>query len=308
MNGARSVDPFLGKQLGKDGFLSVEARLGEGGMGAVYRARDTRRDRAVVIKFLHAELTQDPQTLERFKREGRRFAALDHPNLIKVYGLGREQGAVFIVTEFVDGRTLRDAVAEDGALSSREALRITREAALGLATAHEANVVHRDLKPENIMLRDADRSVVVLDFGIAKDLDATTALTMPGTYIGTVGYSAPEQLLAQDVDARTDIFSLGVILYELLTGKMAFDGKRTVEIEQATLQGRPTPIKRLNDEVVRPLARLIDRMIQRKPRRRPRDMHEVADEIERVRRALETGEAVEDGGILRGAIARVFGQ
>ena len=166
IEGAEPVDPFLGKKLGKDGFLTVEERLSEGGMGAVYRARDTRRDRAVVVKFLHAELSGDPQNLERFKREGQRFAALDHPNLIRVFGLGREQGAIFIVTEFVDGRTLREVVAEDGPPDSSEALHIIREAALGLAAAHDASVIHRDLKPENIMLRNDDRSVVVLDFGV----------------------------------------------------------------------------------------------------------------------------------------------
>jgi serine/threonine protein kinase len=301
-------DPFLGRRLGRDGFLRVDRRLTAGGMGAVYLARDEKRDRPVVVKFLHSELFSDASTVERFKREGRRFGDLRHPHLIRVYGLGREQDAFFLLTEYVRGRNLRQLVEAEAAFSTDEALRIGREVALGLAAAHAIGVIHRDLKPDNIMLRESDRSVVVLDFGIAKDLHASTALTMPGTYVGTVGYSAPEQLLGQDVDARTDVFALGVILYELLTGRMAFDGKRTVEIEEATLRGRPTPIVRLNEEVVGPLARLIERMIERKPRRRPRDMEQVALELERIRAALAAGEIPEEHRSLRTVIARVFGQ
>ncbi len=287
---SRDPDPLVGRRLGKDGFLVIQSKLCEGGMGSVYLARDERRNRQLAVKFLHSEALADPDMVTRFKREGQKFAALTHPNLVRIFGLGKEAGRIFIVSEYVDGRNLAQHLKRTGALDGEEALRICTAVALGLEEAHGQGIIHRDLKPENIMLRKDDQSVVVLDFGIAKDLDATTALTAPGIYIGTLGYSAPEQIMGGDIDHRADIFALGVILYELLTGQMAFDGKRTVEIQQATLKEKPVAIKRINSEVVFPLARLIDRMIQKKPRRRIQTMAGVAEEMATIAQAMAAGE------------------
>lgn len=307
MTDSNEPDALLGRRLGKDGFLVILERLGEGGMGSVYVARDERRDRLLAIKFLHRECLADPDALARFKREGRKFSSLDHPHLVKVYGLGKELGRRFIISEFIKGRNLHQILEADGPLPADEALRICRDAADGLVAAHAEHIIHRDLKPENIMVREADGRVVVVDFGIAKDLDATTMLTAPGVYIGTIGYSAPEQIMGEEVDPRADIFSLGVILYELLTGRLAFDGSRTVEIREATLRNNPTPVRRLNDKIIAPLARLIDRMIQKKPRRRPRDMIEVVAAIDRVAAELRAGYTAADRRSIGGVLRRVFG-
>lgn len=305
-NPPKNTDPLIGLRLGKNGFLVIRDSLGEGGMGSVYRARDTTRNCWMAVKFLHREACTDPRMVARFKREGKKFSGLTHPNLVKVYGLGKERGAYFIVSRFVEGRTLGEIVKEDGPLAVDEVLRVGREVARGLAAAHERHIVHRDLKPDNVMIRNADRAVQVIDFGIAKDLDSSTMLTAPGTYIGTVGYCAPEQLLGKDVDGRSDIFSLGVILYELLTGEMAFDGEKTVELQEATIRSRPTPVRRLNQEIVSPLARLIDRMIQKKPGRRPGDMTEVADTLDSIRKRLENGESPAERRSVKDALLQVF--
>jgi serine/threonine protein kinase len=298
-------DPLIGQRFGEDGCYVVELKLGEGGMGAVYRALDEKHQRPVALKFLRSD-TSDRDAVERFKREGRKFGRLRHPNLVQVYALGREKGRLYIASEFVAGRNLYSILAVDGALAVESALRIARAAAAGLVEAHKNLVIHRDLKPENIMVRDADRVVKVLDFGIAKDLDASVALTKQGTYIGTPAYSAPEQVKGEGIDHRADIFSLGVILYELLTGRVAFQGRHTVEVLKATLKDEPVPAQRLNDSVSAPVARLIDAMIQKSPRRRPESMESVVREIDLILDAIARGISEEEGRGVRAFLKRVF--
>ena len=289
-----------------DGALLIQKKLGQGGMGSVYLALDEANARPVAIKFLRPERFVDKEMVTRFKREGRKFAGVRHDNVVRVYALGREHGLLYIASEFVDGRNLFQCLEQDGPFAPEEALRVTKDVALGLHEAHKVNVVHRDLKPENIMIRAADQQVKVLDFGIAKDLDASVGITRLGTYLGTPAYSAPEQIRGEEIDHRADIFSLGVILYELLTGKVAFDGRHTTEVLHATMREQPIPVHRLADGVIRPVADLIYRMIEKKPRKRPADMGEVVASIDRVQDALARGYTEDERRGVIGVLRSLF--
>src|SRR5258706_14343636 len=216
-----------GKRLGP---YEIIAPLGAGGMGEVYRARDARLSREVAIKVLPESVAQDSETLARFEREARAVAALSHPNILGIFDIGREEGVVFAVTELLEGRTLRDEISETP-LPLRRTTDYAIQMARGLAPPHEKGIIHRDLKPENIIVTKEGR-VNILDFGLSKRVetasDSDSAMqtasrqTDPGTVMGTVGYMSPEQVRGRPVDPRTDIFSFGAILYEMLAGKPAF--------------------------------------------------------------------------------------
>jgi serine/threonine-protein kinase len=268
--------------MGGENGLVVVRLIGRGGSGTIYMAWDEANQRSVAVKFLHDNYAANPVLLARFEREGRVFSEIQHPNLVRVYTAGREGGRLYIVTEFVPGKNLYQLLKKEGPFPIRRALSICRDVAAGLHAAHQHNVVHRDLKPENIMVRTTDQIVKVLDFGIAKDLNASVDLTQLGTYIGTPAYSAPEQVRGEKVDHRADIFSLGVILYELLTGKVAFDGRHSTEILHATLRDDPIPVGEINHLVTRPVARVLERMIEKNPIHRFESMQLVSTEIARV--------------------------
>jgi serine/threonine-protein kinase len=272
-------EDMMGLRLGADRSIVVMRRLGKGGGGSVWLGWDEKNQRSVALKFLDPISAADPKHRERFIREGRRFGTLRHANIVRVHGLAQSGTHLYLISEFVDGRNLHQLLKSEGQLRVRHALEITRDVALGLAHAHAQGFVHRDLKPENIMVRTADGRVKVLDFGIAKDLNATEALTQFGHYLGTPAYSAPEQVRGRLVDGRSDVFSLGVILYELLSGKTAFEGRESTEILRATLEDQPEPLVKLNRNVETPVAQLIDRMIEKDPRRRIHDMATVAQEL-----------------------------
>jgi serine/threonine-protein kinase len=301
---AAKPDPLVGMRFGK-GALLVVKKLGSGGMGSVYLGRDDKHDRMVALKFLDLG-NASPDATERFKREGKLFGALRHPNLVRVLGFGRESGRTYIVSEFIDGKNLHQLLKVNGPFKVDDALRITRDVAIGLCEVHKAHVVHRDLKPENIMISERDQVVKVVDFGIAKDLAASQAYTKQGCYLGTPAYSAPEQIKGLAIDRRADIFSLGVILYELLAAQVAFQGKETTEVLDATISDEPMPLTELNQNVIGPVARLIQRMIQKSPRRRPADMTEVLAEIEQVRAALAKGYSAEEQRGIATWLQRVF--
>jgi eukaryotic-like serine/threonine-protein kinase len=235
-------------------------KLGSGGMGEVYLAEDTRLGRKLALKILPAEFTRDPDRLARFEQEARAASALNHPNIITIYEVGEHEGAHFIATEFIEGRTLRQS-SPPGGMPLGEALEIAIQVAGALQAAHEAGITHRDIKPENVMIRP-DGYVKVLDFGLAKlteksdpkidpakiDKEAATVLrpnTDPGTVMGTVTYMSPEQARGLRVDARSDIFSLGVMLYEMVAGRPPFDGATSSDVIAAILVREPTPISRL---------------------------------------------------------------
>jgi non-specific serine/threonine protein kinase len=244
------------------GRYQIKALLGAGGMGVVYRARDTTLQRDVALKFLPPALALDPEALHRFVREARAASALNHPNILTVYDLDENAAGRFIVTELVEGDSLRDLVSES-ALNLEDALDVSAQIASALAAAHEAGIVHRDIKPENV-IRRRDGRVKVLDFGIAKlarqgdpeDPDSTTDLgvTAPGIVVGTLRYMSPEQARGADVDGRSDVWSAGVVLYELLSGSPPFQGRGVADTLAAILCEQPAPIAGIPDDVARVIA------------------------------------------------------
>jgi eukaryotic-like serine/threonine-protein kinase len=274
----------------------IETLIGSGGMGEVYRARDTRLDRDVAIKILPDEVRADAGRRSRFEREARAASALNHPNIITIHDIGEAGGVSYIVMECVQGRTLRDLLAH-GPLETQELLQIAAQAAEGLAKAHSAGIVHRDLKPENLMV-SADGVVKILDFGLAKQsLAASTRPTPPQTesrtVMGTVGYMSPEQATARPVDFRSDQFSLGSILYELATGKRAFQRASHAETLSALLRDDPEPIERLNPGAPAPLRGIVARCLRKDPEERYASTRDLARELQTLRDRL--GETLSAG-------------
>ncbi len=232
------------------GVYEIVGLIGAGGMGEVYRARDARLNRDVAIKVLPVSFATDAERLERFEQEARAAAALNHPNILSVFDVGAKDGAPYVVSELLEGETLRERLSS-GAMSVRKAVEYAVQLAHGLAAAHEKGIVHRDLKPENIFLT-ADERLKILDFGLAKLVETPDVLsgasnvpttprivTQPGVMLGTMGYAAPEQLRGLHADHRADIFSFGVILYELLAGRRAFAGQTVIDTMTAIIKDNP---------------------------------------------------------------------
>ena len=225
------------------GPYEILAPLGAGGMGEVYRALDSRLGREVAIKVLPASFAADPDRSRRFELEARATGMLNHPNILAVYDIGTHDGAPYLVTELLDGDMLREHIP----LPRRKTIEYARQIANGLAAAHAKGITHRDLKPENIFITN-DGRVKILDFGLAKVTSANTSqtatlnATTPGMAMGTAGYMSPEQVRGQAVDLRSDIFSLGVILYEMISGQRAFQGDSAIEAMNAILKEDPPPL------------------------------------------------------------------
>jgi Tol biopolymer transport system component len=250
------------------GPYEIVAPLGAGGMGEVYRARDTRLGREVAVKVLPGELAHDADRLRRFEQEARAVSALNHPNVLTLHEFGAENGVAYFVTELLAGRALRDLLAAGERIPVRRALDWGVQAARGLAAAHEKGIVHRDLKPENLFLT-SDGTLKILDFGLAKlttpDEGALAAAatiagtdTASGVVLGTAGYMAPEQVRGERVDARADLFALGCVLYELLSGRRAFQGESGIDTLHAILRDEPAPLAELRAEVPPAVARVVD--------------------------------------------------
>ncbi len=275
----------------------IVSRLGSGGMGEVYRARDDRLGRDVAIKVLPAKLANDPERIARFRREARVAASLNHSNIAAVYGFEEIDQAHFLVMELVNGRSLADRL-QSGPLPIDETLSVVAQIAEGLEAAHESGVVHRDLKPSNVMLLP-DGKVKILDFGLAKALDAEPPVldadhsptvsvqhTLPGTVMGTVPYMSPEQARGRTVDRRTDIWSLGCVLYECLTGGRAFDGESATDVLAKILERDPR-WEALPARTPARVRELVERCLEKDPRRRIRDSGDVRLDLERARDARE---------------------
>ncbi len=298
----------IGSRLGPYEILSP---LGAGGMGEVYRARDTRLGREVAIKVLPAALAADPERLKRFEREARSASSLNHPNIVTIYDIGSQDSVSYIAMELVTGRPLRSVLLPQ-ALSVRQLLQLGTQVAEGLAKAHAAGIVHRDLKPENVMVTE-DGHVKILDFGLAKltqpdssgsgrtQAPTVSGATEEGIILGTVGYMSPEQATGQSVDYRSDQFSFGSILYEMATGRRAFQRASAPQTLAAIIQDEPEPIAALNPKIPAPVRWTIQRCLAKEPRNRfdstgdlARDLSTIRDNLSEATSAIETasGEAV----------------
>jgi serine/threonine protein kinase len=233
----------------------ITEKLGEGGMGEVYLAEDTKLKRQVAIKFLPEHLTKNKENVERFEREAEAAAALNHPNIVTIYEIAEEDDQTFIVMEYVDGVSLRTKV-DDKNVTVEEVLHLIEQICEGLTKAHQADIVHRDIKPENILI-DNDGRVKILDFGLAK-LKGVSKLTKETSTLGTIHYMSPEQLQGKEVDHRSDIWSLGVVLYEMLTGEVPFKGEYEPAVMYAVLNEVHEPIKGDRTGMSRQLERIIN--------------------------------------------------
>ena len=261
-----------GSRLGP---YEVVAPVGAGGMGEVYRAHDSRLHREVAIKTLPSAFAEDPNRLARFQREAQALAALSHPNIAGIYGLEESGDTFALVMEFVDGPTLAERIAA-GPIPVSEALTIVRQIGAALEAAHEKGIVHRDLKPANIMLR-IDGDVKVLDFGLAllsrpsgalRECDETETQTVPGRIMGTLSYMSPEQARGEVVDARSDLWSLGVVLYECLAGRRPFEGASHSEVVAGILEREAPAVKSLNRAIPGRLSELIAKLLTKDPEQR----------------------------------------
>jgi len=292
------------------GPYEVDSLIASGGMGDVYRARDTRLDREVALKVLAAHVTVDAERLARFAQEARTTALLNHPNIVVVYDVGSDQGVPYVVSELLRGETLR-ARMKGGALPVRVAVGYAAEIARGLFAAHHLGVVHRDLKPENIFITDDER-VKILDFGLAKcrheTLDITredtSVATQPGTLLGTVGYMSPEQVRGAATDSRSDIFSLGVILHEMISGTAPFHSDSAVETLHAILKDDP-PVLPRREGVAPALEHVIRHCLEKSPDARFQSARDLAFVLEFILRSPDaqpprTSQA-------RGVLASIFG-
>ena len=272
-------------QIGPYKIISL---IGAGGMGEVYRARDPRLQRDVAIKVLPSSFTADPERLRRFEQEARAVAALNHPNIVSIYDIGSDNGVHYIVSELLEGETLRERIGL-GAMPARKAIELAVQLANGLATAHESGIVHRDLKPENVFLTRSGR-LKILDFGLAKlhrpreqaeTIDGDTAHTSAGQVLGTAGYMSPEQVRGEAADHRSDIFSFGAILYEMLTGKRAFKRNTSAETMTAVLNDDPPEFSSVNMQPVAPaLERIARHCMEKQPNQRFQSVHDIAFDLE----------------------------
>jgi Tol biopolymer transport system component len=270
------------------GPYEITSPLGAGGMGEVYRGRDTRLDRKVAIKILPSEFASDAQFRARLEREAKTISSLNHPNICTLYDIGHENGSDYLVMELLEGETLAERLTY-GPLSTEEVLRYGIEIAEALDKAHRQGIIHRDLKPGNVML--TKNGANLLDFGLAKsappvDIAGATVqkqLTAEGMIVGTFQYMAPEQLEGVEADARTDIFALGALLYEMATGKRAFEGKTKTSLIAAIVSGRPTPVSQIQPLAPPALEHIIERCLEKDPADRWQSAHDVAEELKWIR-------------------------
>jgi eukaryotic-like serine/threonine-protein kinase len=266
----------------------VLEQIGAGGMGVVYRGVDVRLGRPVALKVLQPEALSDPQRRRRFEREARAASALNHPGIVTVYEVGSEGDVDFIAMELVEGQTLRELLGT-GSLKPKQAARLAAEVASALAAAHEKGIVHRDLKPENVIVT-TDGRAKILDFGLAGTVpeaaagsQVTTAVTRPGTVLGSAGYMAPEQVRGQQADARSDVFALGAVLYEMLTGERAFRGATRVETMNAVLNAEPAQLDGASVALPPGLKQVVGKCLRKAPGERYASAREVAVALETLR-------------------------
>ena len=297
------------------GHYDVTSLLGEGGMGQVWQATDTQLNRQVALKILPDAFAADPDRLARFQREAQVLASLNHPNIAQIYGIEEAGGTRALVLELVEGPTLADRIAA-GPIPLDETLPIARQIAEALGAAHEAGVIHRDLKPANIKVRD-DGTVKVLDFGLAKALDPTpegdlsqsptltTMASQAGVIMGTVAYMSPEQVYGAALDRRSDLFSLGVVLYQLATGTLPFTGKTSAALLDNMLHGAPTPPTLLNPKVPAELERIITKALEKDCQLRYQTASDLCSDLARWKRDIDSHPVEARVDVARGGVQRL---
>jgi serine/threonine protein kinase len=274
------------------GRYEVEELVGHGGMSSVYKARDALLERHVALKILHEQYSNDEDFVERFKREARSVAQLQHANIVTVIDRGEEDGRQFIVFEYIEGENLKEHVVRKGRLDVREALEIADEVARGLAFAHGQGLIHRDVKPQNVLL-NGDGRAKVTDFGIARTLDVD-GMTQTGTILGTSNYIAPEQASGQPVDAHSDVYALGAVLYELLAGDVPFPGESFVAVAMKHMHEPAPNLLDVRRDVPLRVAAAVDRALEKDPEQRFPTMDAFAAELEACLAELDEGPP--DGG------------
>src|SRR3954464_4207453 len=290
---AKPSSAMIGTVL--SGRYRLEAKLGSGGMSTVYLARDQTLDRQVAVKVMHREMSEQADQLERFRQEARAVAKLSHPNVVSVIDAGEDGGHPYIVFEYVEGETLKQRINRDGALPPQEEIADAIEIARGLSMAHARNMVHRDIKPQNILI-DAEGRAKLTDFGISRQLEQD-GMTATGRVLGTTDYVAPEQAMGRPVDQRSDLYSLGVVLYEMLVGQVPFSADSQVGVAMKHVNEDLPDVQQRRPELSAAAAMVVERATTKDPNDRYQSVGELIDdlstalEVEAARAGSTTGEA-----------------